>query len=105
MFAVFLAALIWLRGMKFFQFKFLRGLFLWGIGGMLFYLLLPAIAVSGYIPVTFWQALKFNLSQARQKPTKWNFSPWSDFRTYMDLSLAAALDELRRAAPSTRCGC
>ena len=48
-----------------------------------------------------WQtleSLKFNPATARQKPLPWNFSPWADFRTYMDWSLARALEQLRRAA-------
>ncbi len=48
-----------------------------------------------------WQeleALKFNPATARQSPTRWNFSPWADFRTYMDGSLANALDDLRRTS-------
>ncbi|MHB8522570.1 MAG: beta-galactosidase [Limisphaerales bacterium] len=48
-----------------------------------------------------WQALqqlKFEPFAARQSPTRWNFSPWADFRTYMDISLAGALDEFRRIA-------
>ncbi|HTA28901.1 MAG TPA: beta-galactosidase, partial [Candidatus Cybelea sp.] len=48
-----------------------------------------------------WQeleALKFNPATARQSPTRWNFSPWADFRTYMDSSLADALDDLRQTA-------
>ena len=44
------------------------------------------------------QALKFDAAAARQSRTGWNFAPWADFRTYMDLSLARALDELRQAA-------
>ncbi len=44
------------------------------------------------------QSVRFDPAKARQKPTAWNFSPWADFRTYMDLSLARALNELRRAA-------
>jgi len=48
-----------------------------------------------------WQqleALKFDPAAARRSPTAWNFAPWADFRTYMDLSLARTLDELRQAA-------
>ncbi|HVY70449.1 MAG TPA: beta-galactosidase, partial [Verrucomicrobiae bacterium] len=48
-----------------------------------------------------WQALqqlKFSPATARQSPTRWNFAPWADFRTYMDISLAGALDDLRQAA-------
>jgi hypothetical protein len=44
------------------------------------------------------QALKFDPAAARQSPTAWNFAPWADFRTYMDLSLARALDGIRQAA-------
>ena len=45
-----------------------------------------------------WQAvqkIRLVLSDARKQPTRWNFSPWADFRTYMDLSLARTLDRLR----------
>jgi hypothetical protein len=48
-----------------------------------------------------WQAvqrLRFDPAQARLAPTRWNFSPWADFRTYMDTSLADALAALRTAA-------
>lgn len=44
------------------------------------------------------EALKLDPATARLSPTRWNFSPWCDFRTYMDLSLARVLDEIRRAA-------
>jgi hypothetical protein len=44
------------------------------------------------------QQLHFEMESARQNPTRWNFSPWTDFRTYMDISLARALDHLRQAA-------
>jgi hypothetical protein len=44
------------------------------------------------------QALKFDAAAAGRAPTHWNFSPWADFRTYMDLSLARTLNELRQAA-------
>lgn len=48
-----------------------------------------------------WQALqklKFDPVSAKKEPTKWNFSPWCDFRTYMDISLATALNEIRKAS-------
>lgn len=44
------------------------------------------------------QKLRFEANTARQSPTRWNFAPWADFRTYMDISLARALDELRKVA-------
>jgi hypothetical protein len=48
-----------------------------------------------------WQRLqqtRFDLSEAARTPVRWNFAPWADFRTYMDVSLARALDNLRQAA-------
>jgi hypothetical protein len=48
-----------------------------------------------------WAALqrtRFASRAARQALTRWNFSPWADFRTFMDISLAGALADLRRAA-------
>ncbi len=50
-----------------------------------------------------WQQLEtlnFDPAAARQSPTRWNFSPWADFRSYMDCSLADVLDDLRRAVHS-----
>lgn len=48
-----------------------------------------------------WQAvqgLRFDPRTARQTPTRWNFAPWADFRTFMDSSLAGVLADLRAAA-------
>lgn len=47
-----------------------------------------------------WQALqklKFDPARAREAPKRWNFSPWTDHRSYMDASLAATLGDLREA--------
>jgi Beta-galactosidase len=44
------------------------------------------------------QRLKFDSIAARRAPTRWNFAPWADFRTYMDLALASTLKDLRQAA-------
>jgi len=44
------------------------------------------------------QGMRFDPASARRSPTRWNLSPWCDFRTYMDLSLARALDDIRKAA-------
>lgn len=44
------------------------------------------------------QSLKFDPATARKELTRWNFAPWADFRTYMDLSLSRVLDQLRSAA-------
>jgi hypothetical protein len=43
------------------------------------------------------QALRFDPELARREPRRWNCAPWSDFRTYMDVSLARALGTLRAA--------
>ncbi len=48
-----------------------------------------------------WQEvshLRFEPAQAAKALTRWNLSPWSDFRSYMDLSLARALGDLAGAA-------
>jgi hypothetical protein len=48
-----------------------------------------------------WQALQrvvFVPETARRTPTAWNFAPWCDFRTYMDVVLARTLGDLRHAA-------
>jgi len=48
-----------------------------------------------------WQALaalKFNPAAALKEPVRWNFAPWADFRTWMDISLAMALDDFRQTA-------
>ena len=48
-----------------------------------------------------WQALKqikFDPAEAAKHPERWNFSPWCDHRTYMDLSLARTLDAFRKAS-------
>jgi hypothetical protein len=48
-----------------------------------------------------WQAvqrLRFDPVAARGNPTAWNFAPWCDFRSYMDISLATTLGDLRQAA-------
>jgi hypothetical protein len=44
------------------------------------------------------QQTRFAPALAQRNPTAWNFAPWADFRTYMDLSLARTLDQLRQAA-------
>lgn len=55
-------ALIWIRGLAFFNARFLFQCFFFGLAGTLFYLLLPTYnVVHGTIPGNFWwEALKFN---------------------------------------------
>ena len=60
---LFIVAIIWIRGWSFFNLRFLSRMFLCGLVGMLFYLLLPVLAVISHkMPITFWQALKLNLA-------------------------------------------
>lgn len=58
-FPAFLAAMIWIKGMTFFKWRFLLTMFGCGLAGLCLYLLLPAIEsatnVSGY---SFWELLK-----------------------------------------------
>jgi len=62
-FPLFLAAIVWLRGLDFFNWRFLGRMLLCGLAGLLFYLLLPLLAVASHkMQFTFWQYLKFNLS-------------------------------------------
>ncbi len=66
-FPLFVAAVVWIRGLRFFNLRFLRRLLLCGLLGMAFYFLLPVLAVtSGKVPLTFWEALKANLSPQYQ---------------------------------------
>jgi tetratricopeptide (TPR) repeat protein len=62
-FPLFLVAIVWLRGFDFFNWRFLGRMLLCGLAGLLFYLLLPLLAVASHkMPFTFWHYLKFNLS-------------------------------------------
>ena len=62
-FPMFIVAIVWSRRLGFFNVRFLVRMMLCGLAGMLLYLLLPLLAViSGKVSVTFWQALKYNLS-------------------------------------------
>jgi tetratricopeptide (TPR) repeat protein len=59
---VFIGAIIWIRGLSFFNLGFLRRMVFCGLVGMLFYLVLPVLAVVSHkLDLTFWQALKLNL--------------------------------------------
>jgi len=62
-FPAFFAAIVWIRGLAFFNLKFLRRMMLCGVLGLTFYFLLPLLAViSGKVSLSFWDALKSNLS-------------------------------------------
>ena len=56
---VFVLAILWLRGLEFFNFRFLVRMTLCALAGMLVFLLLPIVGkVSGNYSMTFWQLLK-----------------------------------------------
>jgi tetratricopeptide (TPR) repeat protein len=62
-FPMFITAIIWIRGFSFFNLRFLKRMALCGLVGMTLYLLLPLLAlISGKLSVTFWEALKYELS-------------------------------------------
>ena len=61
-FPAFLIAIVWIRGLSFFNLQFLRRMVLSGLLGIAFCLLLPLLAViSGKMPMTFWAVLKASL--------------------------------------------
>jgi tetratricopeptide (TPR) repeat protein len=60
-FPLFLVALIWIRGLAFFNVRFLVRIFLFGLVGLSLYLLLPLVqSIAG--KASFWSALKANIS-------------------------------------------
>ncbi len=62
---LFVAAVAWIRGLSFFNLRFLTCMLLGGLAGMLFYLLLPLLAVLSHkMPITFWEVLKLNLASS-----------------------------------------
>ncbi len=61
---LFLMAIIWLKKLSFFRFDFLGGMTLWGLAGLVFFLLLPLVAkLSANYHVSFWEELHDNLRQ------------------------------------------
>jgi len=61
-FPAFVAAIVWIRGLSFFNRRFLQRMMLCGLLGMPFFLLLPLLTViSGKMPMTFWETLKISL--------------------------------------------
>lgn len=62
-FIVFIVAVIWTRGLSFFNWQFLKRMTLCGLAGFLFFLLLPLYAlVMGEVHGQFLGALKFSLA-------------------------------------------
>lgn len=66
-FPFFLAALVWIRGMSFLEGRFLGRMFVMGVIGLCLYLLLPTLSALGVggTQVSFWQALRANLTSQK----------------------------------------
>jgi tetratricopeptide (TPR) repeat protein len=61
-FPLFLAALIWIKGRSFFEFRFVARMVGFGAAGLTLYLLLPLLnALSEASDLSFWDALRFQL--------------------------------------------
>jgi tetratricopeptide (TPR) repeat protein len=62
-FPLFVAALVWIRGLSFFNLRFLKRMVLGGLLGLSLIFLLPvSAAISGRLPMTFWEILKTSLA-------------------------------------------
>jgi len=62
----FVFSLIWIRGVSFFNLRFLRGLVFCGFVGCLLYFVLPLIYVNWqHADMSFWAALKVNLKEQK----------------------------------------
>lgn len=72
---VFLVAIVWIKGISFFNGQFIARLIGWGLAGLLFYLVMPLVqsfAEVGRIP--FWDGLREQLlAQKRALGTIWAF--------------------------------
>ena len=56
---VFVLAILWLRGLEFFNLRFLLRMTLGALAGMLFFLVLPLVGkISGNFSLSFWELLK-----------------------------------------------
>jgi hypothetical protein len=61
-FPTFVVALVWIKGLSFFNLRFLARMSICGVAGLLLYLLLPLLqGVADTSSVPFWPALKANL--------------------------------------------
>jgi tetratricopeptide (TPR) repeat protein len=79
-FPLFLAALVWAKGVNFFSVRFLTRMFLWGSAGLSLYLLLPLVqSLADISPVPFWAALKANLVFQKMALTALPFSKTAIF--------------------------
>lgn len=91
---IFIGAVIWIRGLSFFNLRFLKWMGLAGVAGLLFYLLLPLVAMTSHkMPVTFWEALRANLA-AQGEMVKVFFTNMEIRKTVLLLSPASLLPVL-----------
>jgi tetratricopeptide (TPR) repeat protein len=76
-FPILLAAIVWIKGLGFFNVRFLLRLVVWGLAGLSLYLLLPCLAgVSSAGTVGFWSALKANLKFQKEALSWFLREPW-----------------------------
>ena len=61
----FLLALVWIKGVSFFNKRFLIRMTLFGLAGLSFYLLLPLIHLANGSEKSFWELLKTNLGSQK----------------------------------------
>jgi predicted Zn-dependent protease len=86
-FPAFLVALVWIKGLSFFNVRFLARMFLCGSAGLLLYFVLPLVASLGdTATVQFWSALKHNLTS--QKLTLMTFLGFCNHNRQEGLLLA-----------------
>jgi tetratricopeptide (TPR) repeat protein len=64
-FPLFVAALVWIKGASFFDFRFIVRTLGFGLIGLSLYLLLPMVWALSDLNVTFWEALRANLSNQK----------------------------------------
>jgi len=73
----FIVALVWLKRLSFFNARFLLRMFLLGLAGLSFYLLLPLVnSLAGKSEITFWQMLRFNLASQKSLVFMIVFKPY-----------------------------
>ena len=90
-FPALLVAVVWIKGLRFFRFNFLVRSFLLGLAGLSLYLLLPLVRPGAEgEAVSFWQALKTNLSFQKSFLTgfpRWR-AAWIGIYALLPLALA-----------------
>src|SRR6266571_1314399 len=91
----YLAALIWIKGLSFFEFRFMARMFGWGTVGLTLYLLLPLLAaLDEQSGLDFWQALRFELVSEKQA-----LSSIPRVIALVDRKLLQITDEARSGVP------